>query len=50
MELPLHGKLISPDRVRYTSMFILRVPEIGTEVDTRRVSGIWLGEYRRKYL
>lgn len=46
MELSLHGTLISLDRVRYTSMFTLRVPRNGTEVDTRRISGICLGELR----
>lgn len=49
VERPFHGKLVSLDRVRNTSMFTLRVPEIGTEVDTRRMSGIWLGEYKSKY-
>ena len=44
--LPLHGKLTCLDRVRFTSMFMLRVPANGVEVDTRKMSGIWLGEHK----
>lgn len=39
---------ISLDRVRYIFMFTIRVPEIGTELHNKRISGIWHGEYKSK--
>lgn len=44
--LSLHGQFTSLQLDTHPSMFILRVPPSGIEIDTRRMSSIWLGELR----
>lgn len=49
-ELPFYWKHTIQDGIRYALVLTLRVPGNSIDVDTRRMSAIWLGEHRSKYL